>query len=82
MRAVVLVRPKEHILDPQGQAVENALRQLGFGVRGARVGRVVDVEVDAAGAAEARAAVERMCEELLANPLIESFEIDLVEDGR
>jgi phosphoribosylformylglycinamidine synthase PurS subunit len=75
----VLVRPKQGILDPQGQAVESSLRQLGFSVDEARIGRVVDLEVDAADAATARAQVERMCEQLLANPLIESYEIELVE---
>ena len=75
----MLVRPKAGILDPQGQAVESSLRQLGFAVGGARVGRVVDLELEAADAAQARAEVERMCEELLANPLIESYEIELDE---
>ena len=79
MRATVLVRPKQGILDPQGQAVESSLRQLGFAVDGARIGRVVDLEVKAADADAARAEVERMCEQLLANPLIESYEIELVE---
>ena len=79
MKATVLVRPKQGILDPQGQAVESSLRQLGFAVDGARIGRVVDLEVDAADATAARAAVERMCEQLLANPLIESYEIELAE---
>ena len=79
MRATVLVRPKEGILDPQGQALESSLRQLGFSVGEARVGRVVDIEVDATDAAGARAEVERMCEQLLANPLIESYEIELPE---
>jgi phosphoribosylformylglycinamidine synthase PurS subunit len=73
----VLVRPKEGILDPQGQAVENSLRQLGFSVGNARIGRVVDLEVDAPDAAAARAEVERMCEQLLANPLIESYKIEV-----
>ena len=82
MRAVVLVRPKAGILDPQGQAVGGSLRQLGFRVDEARVGRVVDIEIEAASTAEARAQVERMCEQLLANPLIETFEIELVADGR
>ena len=77
MRATVLVRPKAGILDPQGEAVESSLRQLGFGVDAARVGRVIDLEVDATDAAEARAEVERMCERLLANPLIESYEIEV-----
>jgi phosphoribosylformylglycinamidine synthase subunit PurS len=75
----VLVRPKQGILDPQGQAVESSLRRLGFSVGGARIGRVVDLEVDAADEASARAQVEQMCEQLLANPLIESYEIELAE---
>ena len=77
MKATVLVRPKEGILDPQGQAVEQSLRKLGFDVAQARIGRVVDVEVDAASADEARAKVDAMCRQLLANPLIESYEIEL-----
>ena len=81
MRATVLVRPKPGILDPQGQAVESSLRQLGFPVGDARVGRVVDLEIDAADEVAARAEVERMCEQLLANPMIESYEIEL-EGGR
>jgi phosphoribosylformylglycinamidine synthase PurS subunit len=79
MRATVVVRPKQGILDPQGQAVESSLRQLGFSVDEARVGRVVDLEVNSTDAAAARAEVERMCEQLLANPLIESYEIELAE---
>jgi phosphoribosylformylglycinamidine synthase PurS subunit len=79
MRATVLVRPKTGILDPQGQAVESSLRQLGFAVGDARVGRLVDLEVDAPDRAAARAQLERMCEQLLANPLIESYEIELAE---
>ncbi len=75
----MLVRPKPGILDPQGKAVENSLRHLGFSVDQARVGRVVDLEVESSDPDEARAEVERMCAELLANPLIESYEIELVE---
>ena len=75
----MLVRPKHGILDPQGQAVESSLRQLGFAVDGARIGRVVDLEVEATDPTAARAEVERMCEQLLANPLIESYEIELAE---
>jgi phosphoribosylformylglycinamidine synthase len=77
MRATVLVRPKPGILDPQGQAVETSLRHLGFPVGEARVGRLVDLEVDASDPAEARAEVARMCDQLLANPLIESVEIEV-----
>jgi len=78
MKATVLVRPKPGILDPQGQAVESSLRHLGFAIDSARVGRLVDLEVEAADAADARAAIERMCDQLLANPLIESYEIEVV----
>jgi len=77
VKATVLVRPKPGILDPQGEAVGSALGHLGFAVRDARVGKVIDLEVDAASPAEAKAQVERMCERLLANPLIESYEVEV-----
>ena len=77
MRATVLVRPKHGILDPQGEAVESSLRRLGFAVAEARVGRLVDVEVDGHDPAAVREQLERMCEQLLANPLIESYEIEV-----
>jgi phosphoribosylformylglycinamidine synthase subunit PurS len=77
VKATVIVRPKQGILDPQGQAVEDSLRHLGFSVGEARIGRVVDLEVDAADEAQARAEVERMCEQLLANTLIETYEIEI-----
>ena len=77
----MLVRPKPGILDPQGKAVENSLRHLGFSVDGTRVGRLIDLEVEASDPEQARAEVERMCAELLANPLIESYEIELVESA-
>jgi phosphoribosylformylglycinamidine synthase PurS subunit len=66
----VLIRPKEGILDPQGQAVEGALPALGFeGVRNVHVGRLVELDVDDV------ARVPEMCERLLANPLIEDYEV-------
>jgi phosphoribosylformylglycinamidine synthase len=77
MKATVLVRPKHGILDPQGQAVETALEHLGCPVWGARVGWVVALVVDAADAADARGKVEQMCEQLLANPLMESYEVEI-----
>jgi phosphoribosylformylglycinamidine synthase subunit PurS len=79
MKATVLVRPKEGILDPQGQAVEQSLRKLGFAVGHARVGRVVDFEVEASDPEEARQRVAEMCKQLLANPLIESYEVEVHE---
>jgi phosphoribosylformylglycinamidine synthase len=75
----VLVRPKEGILDPQGEAVQGSLQKLGFDVESVRIGRVIDVELAARDEADARKQVERMCAELLANPLIESVQIALAE---
>jgi len=79
VRATVLVRPKDGILDPQGEAVQGSLRKLGFDVGSVRVGRVIDVELEAADQRTAREQVERMCSELLANPLIESVDIELLD---
>jgi phosphoribosylformylglycinamidine synthase subunit PurS len=75
VRATVLIRPKDGILDPQGDAVGHSLRKLGFDVATARVGRVIDLEVEGDDADSVRREIERMCQELLANTLIESFEI-------
>ena len=75
----MLVRPKPGILDPQGEAVQRSLGQLGFPVEEARVGRVVDLELDLGDTDRTRAELERMCEQLLANPLIESYEITVAE---
>ncbi|HZG47887.1 MAG TPA: phosphoribosylformylglycinamidine synthase subunit PurS [Thermoleophilaceae bacterium] len=70
MRARVLIRPKQGILDPQGQAVERALPALGFeGVANVHIGRLVELDV------EDPARVPEMCERLLANPLIEDYEV-------
>jgi phosphoribosylformylglycinamidine synthase PurS subunit len=76
MRARVLIRPKAGILDPQGQAVERALPALGFsGVSAVHVGRLVELNVDDA------TQLPSMCERLLANPLVEDYEIVLVDGG-
>jgi len=73
VKARVLIRPKEGILDPQGKAVERALPALGFdGVEHVRIGRLVELEADSADELPA------LCEKLLANPLIEDFEIELL----
>ena len=70
MRARILVRPKAGILDPQGQAVERALPALGFhGVANVHIGRLIELDV------EDPSQLPEMCERLLANPLIESYEI-------
>ena len=71
----MLIRPKEGILDPQGQTVERALPALGFeGASHVRIGRLVELEVDDP------AQVPAMCEKLLANPLIEDYEVELLGD--
>ena len=77
----MLIRPKEGILDPQGQAVERALPALGYdGVSNVHVGRLVELDVPGDGDPSAR--VAEMCERLLANPLIESYEVQpLTEDN-
>lgn len=77
MRATVAVRPKPGILDPQGEAVRGSLQHLGFDVTDARIGRLIELELAARDAHAARAEVERMCEQLLANPLIETFQIEI-----
>jgi phosphoribosylformylglycinamidine synthase subunit PurS len=74
VKAKVLIRPKEGILDPQGKAVERALPALGFeGIHDVRVGRLVELETDDP------AKLDSLCEKLLTNPLIEDFEIVLDE---
>ena len=80
MKATVLVRPKPGILDPQGEAVQSSLRQLGFAVEETRIGKLVDVELEGDNPEQARADLERMCEQLLANPLIESYEITVAPE--
>lgn len=76
-RFAVNVTPKPGILDPQGRAVEGSLGHLGIsGVSGVRVGRRVELTVDAADVASARVVVERLAGELLSNPLIEVYEIE------
>jgi phosphoribosylformylglycinamidine synthase subunit PurS len=71
-----VIRPKPGILDPQGQATQVSLRKLGFDVREVTIGRVVHVELPVADADEGRRQVARMCAELLANPLIEVYEVE------
>ena len=74
MKARVLIRPKEGILDPQGKAVERALPALGFeAVSHVRVGRMIELETEDPGE------IPALCEKLLANPLIEDFEIETIE---
>jgi phosphoribosylformylglycinamidine synthase subunit PurS len=76
MRARVLIRPKAGILDPQGVAVQRALPALGFaGVANVHVGRLVELDVEDASQ------LQPMCEKLLANPLVEDYEVQLLDGG-
>jgi phosphoribosylformylglycinamidine synthase PurS subunit len=76
VRARVLIRPKAGILDPQGDAVERALPALGFeGVSHVHVGRLIELDV------EDPTQVEPMCEKLLANPLVEDYEVELLDSS-
>jgi phosphoribosylformylglycinamidine synthase len=77
IRFAVNVTPKPGILDPQGRAVEGSLGHLGIaGVSDVRVGRRVELTVDAPDGAAARAIVDRLASELLSNPLIEAYEVE------
>jgi phosphoribosylformylglycinamidine synthase subunit PurS len=76
VRARVLIRPKAGILDPQGEAVERALPALGFtDIANVHVGRLVELDVDDASE------LEDMCEQLLANPLVEDYEVHVLDDS-
>ena len=77
MKATVLVRLKSEVLDPQGDAVRRALGKLGFeGVKGVRVGKLIEIDMEDGGA-DVKARLEKMADEMLANPVIEDFEIKL-----
>jgi phosphoribosylformylglycinamidine synthase PurS subunit len=79
MKATVLVRLKEEVLDPQGDAVRRALERLGFeGVKNVRVGKLIELEIDeGADAKDLRGRLAKMADEMLANPVIEDYEVRL-----
>jgi len=78
MKARVHISPKPGVLDPQGQAIANALKGLGFGGVGeVRQGKLIELDLDDADPATARARVEDMCRQLLANPVIENYAIEI-----
>jgi len=81
VKAIVTITPRRGVLDPQGLAVRSALTSLGFGgVAAARVGKVVELDLEAAGEAEARVIVESMCSRLLANPVLEEYSFRIVAE--
>lgn len=84
MRARVIIYPREEVLDPQGKAVHQALSRLGFdGVDEVRVGKSFDIDLDAGSATDAEAKVREMCDKLLANKVMEEYEVEVSpgEDG-
>jgi phosphoribosylformylglycinamidine synthase len=83
MKLRVLIRLKPGILDVQGAAVQRALAGLGFGdARDVRVGKLIDIEIDAAAPAAAQQRVDEMCRKLLANTILEDYTIEVVEAER
>ena len=78
MQVKVFVTPRKGILDPQGRAVEQSLKTLGFGeVADVKIGKYIVLDVAAKSAADAREQTKKMCERLLANPLIEDFTFEV-----
>ena len=81
MKATVLVRLKTEVLDPQGDAVRRALGKLGFeGVKGVRIGKLIEIELDdakAGNSAALKTRLEKMADEMLANPVIEDYEVEV-----
>ena len=78
MKANVYVTLKEEVLDPQGEAVRRALDSLGFaGVKRVRVGKLIEIDIDAAAGKDAETKLRAMCEKLLANPIVEDFAFEL-----
>jgi phosphoribosylformylglycinamidine synthase len=78
MKAIVIIRPKAEVLDPQGSAVKRALDKLGFaGVKDVRVGKVIEIEIDEqhGRAPDLREHLAKMADEMLANPVIEDYEV-------
>ncbi len=77
MKVTILIWVKPGIPDPEGRELSNDLRQRGFAVIEARVGKVIDLEIELSDAERAKSEVEQMCKKLLAHPLIEHYEIKL-----
>ncbi len=79
MKASVTVMLKNGVLDPQGEAIRHALGSLGFqGVNGVRQGKVIELDLAATDVSAAEAEVGRMCEQLLANTVIESWKVEIL----
>ena len=74
----VFVTPKKNVLDPQGVAVGHALESLGLkGLKATRVGKVIELEVEASDSPQLRAQLEKLCRDLLSNPVIEDYQVEI-----
>ena len=78
MKVTVLVRPRDGILDPQGEAVRRSLAGLGYPASDVRAGKVFDLDVDGADEEQVRRIAGEIAEKVLSNPLIEQYEVELV----
>ena len=82
-KAEVVITPREGVLDTQGKAVEKTLTHLGYtGLNEVRVGRIVRINMESTSAEEAKKSVESMCQDLLANELIETYAVSIEESGK
>jgi len=81
-KAIVYVTYKKSVLDPQGEAVRGSLVSLGFGgVRDVRVGKYIEIDIEDGDRESLRAKVDEMCRQLLANPVIEDYRVELSEES-
>lgn len=80
MKARVVIRNKKGVFDPEGKVLEGGLKRLGYDAVGTvRVGKVIDLDVDATSDAQAVEQIHRMCQQFLVNPVIEDYSIEIVE---
>lgn len=80
--ARILITLRKTILDPQGKAVEHSLKSLGYGnIVDTRIGKYVELKIDAADELSARTTTEEACKKLLANPVMEDYSFEIVKDG-
>ncbi|MEA3288489.1 MAG: phosphoribosylformylglycinamidine synthase subunit PurS [Candidatus Marinimicrobia bacterium] len=80
LKAIVTVMLKKGIFDPQGRAVQNGLESIGFeGIGSVRVGKQIEIVLDTQDQANAEASVHKMCDKMLANPVVESYSFEIVE---
>lgn len=78
VKVTVFVTPKKNVLDPQGAAVSHAMGSLGFeGLKSVRIGKVIDIEIDGEDSPEFRESLDRICRDLLSNPVIEDYRYEL-----